>query len=78
MHQVEGTNMKDVEQMLLNIEAQLCTCRECKTFRSRRPSSVAMHKMCGLNNICSESMSAERMSLYSIDEGRTTFYSDRI
>ena len=33
------------EQMLLSIEAQLCTCRECKTFRTRRPSSVAMHKV---------------------------------
>ena len=33
------------EQMLLSIEAQLCTRRECKTFRPRRPSSVAMHKV---------------------------------
>ena len=29
------------EQMLLSIEAQLCTRIECKTFRPRRPSSVA-------------------------------------
>ena len=35
----------DSEQMLLSIEAQLCTRRECKTFRPRRPSSVAMHKV---------------------------------
>ena len=36
----------DSEQML-NIEAQLqCTRRKCKTFRPRRPSSVAMHKVC--------------------------------
>ena len=33
------------EQMLLSIEAQLCTRKECKTFRPRRPSSVAMHKV---------------------------------
>ena len=35
----------DSEQMLLSIEAQLCTRKECKTFRPRRPSSVAMHKV---------------------------------
>ena len=34
----------DSEQML-SIEAQLCTCKECKTFQPRRPSSVAMHKV---------------------------------
>ena len=62
----------DSEQMLLSIEAQLCTRIECKTFRPRRPSSVAMHSIrvhsCAsmLNNICSESMSAARMCLYSI------------
>ena len=33
------------EQTLLSIEAQLCTRKECKTFRPRRPSSVAMHKV---------------------------------
>ena len=35
----------DSEQTLLSIEVQLCTRRECKTFRPRRPSSVAMHKV---------------------------------
>ena len=35
----------DSEQMLFSIEAQLCTRKECKTFRPRRPSSVAMHKV---------------------------------
>ena len=35
----------DSEQMLLNIEARLCTRIECKTFRPRRPSSVAMHNV---------------------------------
>ena len=35
----------DSEQMLLSIEAQLCTRKECKMFRPRRPSSVAMHKV---------------------------------
>ena len=30
---------------MLSIEAQLCTRRECKTFRPRRPSSVAIQ--CG-------------------------------
>ena len=34
------TTMLDSEQMLLSIEAQLCTRRECKTFRPRRPSSL--------------------------------------
>ena len=29
--------------MLLSIKAQLCTRRECKTFRTWRPLSVAMH-----------------------------------
>ena len=33
------------EQTLLSIEAQLCTRKECKTFRPRRPSLVAMHKV---------------------------------
>ena len=33
------------EQMLLSIEAQLCTRRECKTFQPQRPSSVAVHKV---------------------------------
>ena len=35
----------DSEQMLLSIEAQLCTRRECKMFQPQRPSSVAMHKV---------------------------------
>ena len=35
----------DSEQMLLSIEVQLCVRRECNTFRPRRPSSVAMHKV---------------------------------
>ena len=33
------------EQLLLSIKAQLCTHSERKTFRSRRPSSVAIHKV---------------------------------
>ena len=58
------------EQMLLSIGAQLCTRRECKTFRPRRPSSIGMHKVhvgraSMLNSICSESMSTARMNLYS-------------
>ena len=44
----------DLEQMLLSIEAQLCTPRGWKMFRPRRLSSVAMRKV--HNNICSESM----------------------
>ena len=65
---VNGFHVGEViEQMLLSIEVQLCTCRECKTFRPRMPSSVAMHSFASmLNNICFESMSAARMSLYSI------------
>ena len=34
------------EQMLLSIEAQLCTRKECKTFRPRRPSSVNAQSAC--------------------------------
>ena len=60
--------------MLLSIEAQLCTRRKCKTFQPRRPLSLAMHKVrvrrCPIYNVshalCAESMSAARMSLYSI------------
>ena len=60
--------------MLLSIEAQPCTRRECKTFQPQRPSSVAMHKVCVRRctlYVCtavlqSESMSAARMNLYSI------------
>ena len=56
------------EQMLLRIEAQLYTHRECITFRPRKPSSLSSVHSCAsmLNNICSESMSAAKMSLYSI------------
>ena len=56
------------EQMLLRIEAQLYTHRECITFRPRKPSSLSSVHSCTsmLNNICSESMSAAKMSLYSI------------
>ena len=46
---------------------QLCTHRECKTFRPQR-LSVAMHKVHVMLNIifCSDFMSVARMSLYTI------------
>ena len=42
---LEPNQYRDSEQMLLSIEAQLCTRRECKTFQPRRPFSVAMQKV---------------------------------
>ena len=47
----------DSEQMLLSIEAQLCTRRECKTFSTTKAFiSCNAQSACAsmLNNICSE------------------------
>ena len=33
----------DSEQMLLSIEAQLCTRRECKTFQPQRPAQLSFN-----------------------------------
>ena len=42
----------DSEQMLLSIEAQLCTRKECKTFRPRRPFALQLKKAFVVETFC--------------------------